>query len=67
VGRLRTWYERAFGVTADVDGFLRFGDVGLLIDGGDDVATRSAEPARAIINLHVEDARATARHLDASG
>lgn len=61
--RLRAWYERAFGVTADVDGFLRLGEVGLLIDGRDDVAARTAEPARVIINLHVPDARAIARHL----
>ena len=39
---LRAWYEQAFGVTADVDGFLPLGDVGLLIDGRDDVAARAA-------------------------
>jgi catechol 2,3-dioxygenase-like lactoylglutathione lyase family enzyme len=63
--RLRAWYERAFGATADADGFLRFGDVGLLIDARDDVAARTAEPARVIINLHVSDAQAIARHLTA--
>jgi catechol 2,3-dioxygenase-like lactoylglutathione lyase family enzyme len=65
--RLRAWYERAFGVPADGDGFLRYGQVGLLIDGRDDVAARPAEPARVIVNLHVEDARAMARHLDTLG
>jgi hypothetical protein len=35
--RLRAWYERAFGVTADADGFLRLGQVGLLVDGREDV------------------------------
>ena len=65
--RLRAWYEHAFGTTADVDGFLRLGDVGLLIDGRDDVAARTAEPARVLINLHVPDAQATARHLSALG
>ncbi|WP_433236224.1 VOC family protein [Actinomadura nitritigenes] len=64
-GRLRAWYEQAFGASADGDGFLRLGGVGLLIDGREDVATETAEPARVILNLHVEDARATARHLDA--
>jgi predicted enzyme related to lactoylglutathione lyase len=64
---LRGWYERAFGVTADPDGFLRFGEVGLLVDGRDDVAAQAAEPARVILNLHVGDARETARHLDAMG
>jgi catechol 2,3-dioxygenase-like lactoylglutathione lyase family enzyme len=62
--RLRAWYERAFGIRADADGFLRFGEVGLLIDGRDDVAPLAAEAARTIINLHVDDARAIARHLD---
>jgi predicted enzyme related to lactoylglutathione lyase len=66
-GRLRRWYEHAFGVTADADGFLWFGGVGVLIDGRDDVAARSAEPTRVIINVHVDDARATAAHLDAMG
>jgi catechol 2,3-dioxygenase-like lactoylglutathione lyase family enzyme len=65
--RLRAWYERAFGVAADPDGFLRLGDVALLIDGRDDVAATPAEPARVILNLHVDDARATARHLDDLG
>ncbi|MFC5748197.1 VOC family protein [Actinomadura rugatobispora] len=62
--RLRAWYERAFGIRADADGFLSFGEVGVLIDGRDDVAPLAAEPARIIINLHVDDARAIARHLD---
>lgn len=64
---LRAWYEQAFGVTADVDGFLPLGDVGLLIDGRDDVAARAAEPARLILNLHVPDARAAAARLDEIG
>jgi predicted enzyme related to lactoylglutathione lyase len=64
---LRAWYEQAFGVTADVDGFLQLGDVGLLIDGRDDVAARAAEPARLILNLHVPDARAAAARLDELG
>src|SRR5262249_61905748 len=62
--RPRAWYERAFGVTADADGFLRLGQVGLLVDGREDVAAGAAEPTRVILNLHVEDAQATARHLD---
>lgn len=66
-GRLRGWYERAFGVTADTDGFLRFGEIGLLVDSRDDVVAKAAEPARVILNLHVDDAEATARHLDTMG
>jgi hypothetical protein len=64
--QLRDWYERAFGVTADHDGFLPLG-VGLLVDKRDDVADCALEPARMILNLHVADAQATARHLDDIG
>jgi catechol 2,3-dioxygenase-like lactoylglutathione lyase family enzyme len=64
---LRDWYERALGVTANNDGFLPLGEVGLLIDGRDDVAAKASEPARVILNVHVADARATARHLDSLG
>ena len=63
--RLRAWYTRAFGVRADADGVLRFGEVGLLIEGRADVAALAAEPARIVIDLHVDDAREIARHLDA--
>jgi len=65
--RLRTWYERAFNVRADADGFLRFGGVDLLIDGRDDVTDTNPQPARVIINIHVHDARATVKHLDGLG
>jgi predicted enzyme related to lactoylglutathione lyase len=66
-GTLRAWYEAAFGVTADADGFLRLGDVGVLIDSRDDVSATNPEPGRVIINLHVGDAQAAARQLDELG
>lgn len=65
--RLRAWYERAFDATVDSDGFLRFGEVAVLIDGRDDVVATNPEPARVILNFHVDDAQATARHLDQLG
>ena len=65
--RLRAWYERAFAVAPDPDGFLRFGPVGVLVDRRDDVADRTVEPGRIILNLHVDDARATVAHLDGLG
>jgi predicted enzyme related to lactoylglutathione lyase len=65
--RLRAWYEHAFNVRADADGFLQFGDVGVLIDGRDDVTDRNPQPVRVIINLHVNNAHATAEHLDSLG
>lgn len=64
---LRAWYERAFGVRADPDGFLPFGTVDVLITPRDDVADMNLEPGRVIINIHVDDAQATARHLDTIG
>ena len=63
-GRLRGWYESAFGVTADTDGFLRFGEVGLLVDSRDDVAATAVEPARVILNLHVADAEVVQEPTD---
>jgi predicted enzyme related to lactoylglutathione lyase len=65
--RLRSWYEAAFGITPNPDGFLEFGSVSVLIDQRDDVAVRAVEPPRVILNLHVEDARATAARLDQVG
>lgn len=65
--RLRDWYERALEVSADHDGFLSFGEVDVLIDGRDDVADRAVEPARVIINVHVADAKQTARRLEELG
>jgi hypothetical protein len=64
---LRAWYERAFDVHPDPDGFLPFGRVDLLITARDDVAPINPEPGRVIINIHVDDAQATALHLSAIG
>jgi hypothetical protein len=62
--RLRSWYERAFDVTPNPDGFLVFGAVAVLVDRRDDVAESCVEPGRVILNLHVDDARAVAAHLE---
>ena len=67
VKRLRGWYEKAFDVAPNPDGFLEFGGVSVLIDARDDVADRAAEPERVILNFHVDDARARAAHLDSLG
>jgi predicted enzyme related to lactoylglutathione lyase len=72
--RLRDWYAAAF--VPDGAGFSEvsptmfagsFGDVGLLIDGRDDVSDRNPEPGRVILNFHVEDVRATAARLEGLG
>lgn len=65
--RLRDWYDAAFGARPNDDGFLAFGDIGVLIDRRDDVADATAEPGRVILNLHVDDARSLEQHLDSVG
>jgi catechol 2,3-dioxygenase-like lactoylglutathione lyase family enzyme len=65
--RLRSWYEKAFGVAPNPDGFLRFGGVSVLIDSRDDVGDRAVQPERVILDFHVDDARAAAAHLDNLG
>jgi predicted enzyme related to lactoylglutathione lyase len=72
--RLRDWYTAAFGpeggsfteVTSTMFA-ANFGDVGLLIDGRDDVTDTNPEPGRVILNFHVDDARATADRLNEQG
>jgi catechol 2,3-dioxygenase-like lactoylglutathione lyase family enzyme len=64
VNRLRDWYQNAFGVAVNPDGFFEFGGVSVLIDARDDVADQAVEPQRVILNFHVDDARAMAAHLD---
>jgi len=66
-GRLKAWYSKVFDVEPDADGFLQLGDVGVLVDGRDDVADRNPEPDRVILNFHVDDARAAARRLAETG
>jgi catechol 2,3-dioxygenase-like lactoylglutathione lyase family enzyme len=63
--RLRQWYIDALGTESDVDGFLGFGPVGVLVDGRDDVAPATAEPGRVILNHDVPDIHAAVRRLDA--
>ena len=62
---LRGWYEKAFDVTPNADGFLEFGGVAVLCDRRDDVAARNPEPTRMILNFHVDDAKAACERLDA--
>jgi Glyoxalase-like domain len=65
--RLRDWYLAAFEPEVNGDGFLLFGPVALLIDQRHDIADRTLEPGRLILNVHVTDAAATAAHLDQIG
>lgn len=66
-GRLRSWYEEAFRVSPNGDGFLEFGGVSLIVNGRSDVAGRPLEQTRVILNFHVDDAHAVVAHLDTLG
>ena len=65
--RLRDWYATALDAHPDPDGFFRFGPVGMLVDKRDDLAPRTVEPGRVILNYHVTDIQAHRRRLDALG
>jgi predicted enzyme related to lactoylglutathione lyase len=74
--RLRDWYATALAAGDGGEGFTEvtptmfaatFGDTSLLIDGRSDVAGKTREPGRVILNFHVQDARATADRLNAVG
>jgi predicted enzyme related to lactoylglutathione lyase len=74
--RLRDWYAAALAPDDGGGGFTEvtptmfagtFGDTSLLIDGRSDVADANPEPGRVVLNFHVDDARATADHLNALG
>jgi predicted enzyme related to lactoylglutathione lyase len=55
------------GVTGDVDGFLHFGPVAVLIDQRDDLELRTAEPGRVVLNYTVTDIKAWVERLSARG
>ena len=65
--RLRDWYGRAFGATVvdDVVHVLDLGGVDVIVEPRDDVAPTNPEPGRFIVNFHVDDVQAIAKHLDA--
>ncbi len=69
--RLGDWYAAALDPAEDsrVEGYrvLRFGDFHLLIDQRDDVAERTAEPGRVVLNFDVDDARGLVARLDRLG
>ena len=66
--RLRDWYRRAFAPRPGEDEeVLDLGDVVLIVEPRDDVAPTNPEPGRFIVNFHVDDAAAAAKHLDDLG
>lgn len=65
--RLRDWYRRAFEPATIEEVGLEFGDVAVLVEPRDDVSATNPEPGRFIVNFHVDDVQAIAKHLDAMG
>ncbi|MGH8985913.1 MAG: VOC family protein [Acidimicrobiia bacterium] len=65
--RLRAWYHAALAPDPTDHGFVEFGGFPVLIDGRSDVAATNGDPARVILNFHVDDAHATAAHLNELG
>ncbi|TCM45908.1 VOC family protein [Kribbella sp. VKM Ac-2568] len=61
--RLKTWYRDGFRAETDGYGNLNVGGFGLVIEKRDDVAGRTAEPGRVVINFAVDDIQAAAAHL----
>jgi predicted enzyme related to lactoylglutathione lyase len=61
--RLKAWYRDGFQAEVDGYGNLNLGGFGLVIEQRDDVAAKTAEPGRHIVNFGVEDIEAAAAHL----
>jgi predicted enzyme related to lactoylglutathione lyase len=65
--RLRSWYRAAFAPDQPEKGPLKVGGVLLVFEKRTDVADKNAEPARTIVNFHVEDAHEAETHLKSVG
>ena len=64
---LRAWYIRTLAPEFTGGGAIDLGGFLLAIDGRDDVAAKTGEPGRTIINFHVDDFDAARAQLDAAG
>src|SRR6202049_2560645 len=65
--RLRSWYRAAFAPDQPEQGPLDVGGVLFVFEKRTDVADKNAEPARTIVNFHVEDAHEAETHLNSVG
>ncbi|MEU4448173.1 VOC family protein [Actinosynnema sp. NPDC050801] len=66
--RLGAWYQAAFAPEADLADSVLWLEQGVLVfEERDDVAERSAEPGRVIINIQVSDLAALVTHLNGLG
>lgn len=64
---LRDWYRKVLAPGHTGDGPIDFGGFMLVIDQRDDLAAKTKEPGRMILNFHVEDFDAVEAQLRAAG
>jgi predicted enzyme related to lactoylglutathione lyase len=67
VEQMKDWYRRAFDVKENDQGAFEFGSVQYFIETHSEVSGPAKDPARIIINLDVDDARALEAHLKEQG
>jgi predicted enzyme related to lactoylglutathione lyase len=67
VDQMKEWYRKAFGIQENEMGAFAFGPVQLFIETHSEVSGPTKEPARVIINLDVDDARAMEAQVNAAG
>ena len=67
VDQMKDWYRRAFDTKENDMGAFQFGNVQFFVETHSEVSGPTKEPARMIINLDVDDARALEAHLNAVG
>jgi predicted enzyme related to lactoylglutathione lyase len=67
VEEMKGWYRKALNVQENEMGAFALGPVQLFIETHSEVAGPTKEPARVIINLDVDDARAWESQLNAAG
>jgi predicted enzyme related to lactoylglutathione lyase len=67
VDAMKDFYRKAFDVTENDMGAFDFGGLQLFIEEHSDVKGPTQEPARVILNLNVDDARALGKHLEGVG
>jgi predicted enzyme related to lactoylglutathione lyase len=67
VEAMKDWYRRVFWVKENAMGAFEFGPVQYFIETHSDVSGPTKEPARIVINLSVENARALEADFRAKG
>ncbi|HWC68642.1 MAG TPA: hypothetical protein VG478_11285 [Acidimicrobiales bacterium] len=67
VDQMKEWYRKAFAIQENEMGAFQFGGVQLFIEAHSEVSGPTKEPARVIINLDVDDARAMEAQVNSAG